>query len=97
MDRSINIFRQLRRVFEPYRMMFKELKGGGWEAATTTMFLQKKDKHQKNKIYFRVVGQIFTDIRFWRAFLEPNPREKRVTYVVPSGICRAFHVQNFRL
>jgi hypothetical protein len=66
--------------------------GGRGEAATTT----KKYNHYKSKIYFRVVGQFFTDVRFWRAFLEPNPREKRVTCVVPSGMCGAIRVQNIR-
>jgi hypothetical protein len=47
MDTSIKIFRQLRRVFEPYGMMFKELKGEGEEAATITMFLRKKINTKK--------------------------------------------------
>jgi hypothetical protein len=29
MDRGIKIFRQLEQVFETYRVMFKELRGGG--------------------------------------------------------------------
>ena len=52
MDRSIKIFRQLRWVFEPYRMIFKEPKGEGGEAATTTMFPQKNIITTKVKFIF---------------------------------------------
>ena len=45
MGRSAKIVRQLEQFFEPYRMMFKELRGGGQEAALITMFLEKTLKN----------------------------------------------------
>jgi hypothetical protein len=44
MDTSIKIVRQLQPVFEPYRVMFKELKGKK-EAAHSSLFPQRKEKH----------------------------------------------------
>jgi hypothetical protein len=44
---SIEIVRQLEQDLEPYCVMFKELKGGtgGEQAASITVFLQRKEKH----------------------------------------------------
>ena len=51
-DRNIKIVRELEQVFEPYRILFKELTGKGREnkkAAFITMFLQGKEKKRKKK------------------------------------------------
>ena len=50
MDRNIKIVRELEQVFEPYRVLFKELTGKGIEtkkAAFITMFLQRKERTKK--------------------------------------------------
>jgi hypothetical protein len=47
MDRSIKIVRQFEQDFEPYRVMFKELKEKK-RVAPITMFLQRKEKTLKN-------------------------------------------------
>jgi hypothetical protein len=41
MERDIKIVRQLEQIYEPCRMMSKELKGGKKAAAPITMFLQR--------------------------------------------------------
>jgi hypothetical protein len=49
MDRSVKIVRHLEQVFEPYRMMFMELEGGGGrkEAAPHHNISEKKRKNTK--------------------------------------------------
>jgi hypothetical protein len=44
MDSSIRTVGQLGQVFEPYRVMFKELEGRR-EAAAITVLLQRQEKH----------------------------------------------------
>jgi hypothetical protein len=49
MDRNIKLVRELEQVFEPYRIMFKELTGKDKETKKTgfiTMFLQSKQNTQ---------------------------------------------------
>jgi hypothetical protein len=72
MDRSVKIFRQLEGVFKPNRMMFMELKGGGGIIPHHNVSSKKLNTLRKN-FFFRVVGQFFVDVRFWWAFLDPNP------------------------
>jgi len=50
MDRNIRIVRKFEQVFEPYRILFKELTGKGKEtkkAAFITVFLQRKENTRK--------------------------------------------------
>jgi hypothetical protein len=70
MGRSIKIVRQLEQVFEPYRMMFKELKGGGREEVSPRYNVSaKKRKTLKDTVTFS------SDFRFarGRGVLRPNP------------------------
>ena len=79
MDRGIKIFRQLEQVFEIYRVMFKELRGGG-ESSCDHNVSAKKIKtlvNAKTLLFFGEGGQLFADFRFSRWILEPNPHEKR--------------------
>jgi hypothetical protein len=49
---NIKIVRELEQVFEPYRILFKELTGKEKEtkkAAFITMFLQRKENKKKKK------------------------------------------------
>jgi hypothetical protein len=46
MDRSIKIIQQLKQVFKPYCMMFKELKGGGGgKKQLPSQYLCKENKN----------------------------------------------------
>jgi len=42
MERRIKIFRPFDQVFEPYGVMFRELKGGKKVAVRITVFLRRK-------------------------------------------------------
>jgi hypothetical protein len=72
MNRSIKIVRQLEKVFEPYRMMFKELKGKNKQLPSQYFCKEKK----KSKRY-RVRSSI-RDFPFSREILEFNPATSEV-------------------
>jgi hypothetical protein len=44
MDRSTKIIQLFTQVFEPYHMMFREMRGGK-NQHSVTMFLKRKEKH----------------------------------------------------
>jgi hypothetical protein len=46
-DKSIKIFQQLKQIFKPYCIMYKELEGKK-QQLPSTMFLQKQEKYQKS-------------------------------------------------
>jgi hypothetical protein len=58
-DRRIIVFRQLKQVFEPYRMMLKELKGET-EASSITTYLQRKGKQKYGGEGANVEFSLFT-------------------------------------
>ena len=85
MDRNIKIVLELEQVFEPYRIMFKELTGKENEtkkAAFITMFLQRKQNththtHKILKQCFLGGGQLFACFHFSQRVLESNTHGKR--------------------
>jgi len=84
MYRNVRLVRQIKQVFEPYLMMFKELKGTKQEAASIIIFVRKKNKHLKNakdSLFWEGVGggsgKFFMDFRLLRGILEPNTLERR--------------------
>jgi len=52
MNRSIQIVRQLEQDFDPYLMIFQELKGKIIEAAPITMVLQRKEEIKEALNFF---------------------------------------------
>jgi len=75
MDRSIKIVRQLKQIFEPYRTIFKELKGKK-KLHLSQSFLQRK-KHWKivRCCFGGGGGKLCADFRFSQGVLEPNPEK----------------------
>jgi hypothetical protein len=71
MARKLKMFRQLKRVFKPYRMMSKELKGGGgrWDRSHHNVSA-KKIKIQKIPNHcFQEGGKLFANFLFSRGSL----------------------------
>jgi hypothetical protein len=75
-DRRIKIV-QLEQVFEPYRMLFKEMKERSNSHQRSAK--QRKTKLKKNPLFLGGGGrgQLFADFPFSRGVLGPNPLEKR--------------------
>ena len=75
MERSIKIVRQLEKVCEPYRIMFKELREKKKQLPSQCFWKEKKKikKHKKHCLG----GGGFADLYFSQEVLEPKPREKR--------------------
>jgi hypothetical protein len=48
MDRSIKLVRQIKQVFEPYLIRFKEVKGAKQEEASLIIFVGKKRTNTEN-------------------------------------------------
>jgi hypothetical protein len=77
MDRRIRIVRLLAQVFDPYRMMFKELKENR-SSSHHKAFAKKRKTRQNTKTLLGCRGgKLWEDFRFSCVVLEPNPGEKR--------------------
>jgi hypothetical protein len=79
MDTSIRIVRLLEQVFEPYRIMFKELKEKR-SSSHHKAFAKKRKTRQNTKTLLGCRGEggeLLADFRFSWVVLEPNPGQKR--------------------
>ena len=80
MERSIKIVRQIEQVREPYRMMFKELRGKKKQLPSQCFWKEKKKiKKKKHKKHCLERGALnyLRIFYFSQEVLEPKPREKR--------------------
>ena len=72
MDRSIKVTRLVEKVFEPYSMIYKEMKGEkNWQLPTRFCETERDIKNSKTSL--SAVRSDFADFRFPRVVFEPTP------------------------
>jgi hypothetical protein len=88
-ERRIKIV-QLEQVFEPYRMLFKEMKEGKKERSSSHQWFCKENKNEikKKHCFFGGGGRRqFADFPISRGVFARNPRAKRETSLLWSSRC----------
>jgi hypothetical protein len=91
MDRMIRNVRQLKQVFEPYRMMFKQLRGKT-RSSHHNVSAKKRKTLKKIKYCFGGGQSIIHKCLLFAGVLQPNPREKQGMSVQYLSAC---YVQTF--
>ena len=91
MDRTIRIFRHLEQVFEPYRIMFKELKE---RKSSSHRSVSARKREALKKKYQNIIfgdGQRFSGFRFSWGVLEPKPRQNEEWMYSDAAGCWAVY------